>query len=229
MSSVLVTGASRGIGLEFVRQYAADGWRVFATCRKPGEATALQELARAQAQLSVHPLEVGNSGSVKALAAELASESIDLLINNAGVIGPRRQGFGETDYGAWEDALRVNLIGVMQICEALVENVARSEKKTMVAITSGMGSISDSGGGSYVYRTSKAALNMLMHNIGVDLKSRGVISVVINPGWVKTDMGGSGARLEVHQSVGAMRKVFSNLTLADTGKFLNYNGGSYAW
>ena len=229
MPSILITGANRGLGLEFAKQYASEGYRVFATCRRPDQAEALQALAKSHAKLSIHPLTVGDPTSTQRLAAELSRESIDILLNNAGVMGARRQSFGAIDANEWLETFRINTIGPYQMCVAFLEQVARSEKKLMVAVTSGMGSIADSGGSSYVYRTSKAALNMAMHTLAIDLKDRGIISIVINPGWVQTDMGGPRANQPPERSISAMRQVFAKLKPEDSGKFFNYDGGSYPW
>jgi NAD(P)-dependent dehydrogenase (short-subunit alcohol dehydrogenase family) len=229
MPAVLITGANRGLGLEFTRQYAASGQHVFATARAPAQARELNALAKEHPNISVHALDVSRDDSPRALAEELANESIDILINNAGWMGPSRQRFGEIDYAGMLETLNINTLGPLRVAEAFVEHVVRSERKLMVAITSGMGSISDSSGGSYAYRASKAALNMSFHNLGLDLKNRGVIAIVINPGWVQTDMGGKHAPTTPEDSIGAMRRVFDKLTLADTGSFLNYKGGNYAW
>ena len=180
MPSVLITGANRGLGLEFARQYCEDGHRVFAACRDPDTAEELRRLSGDR--LSVHRLDVGDPASIERLADELSEPSIDILINNAGINGPKRQRFGDIDYPGFEHTLRINTLGPLRVCEAFVDNVARSDRKLMVAITSGMGSIEDNtSGGSYAYRTSKAALNIVMRNIAVDLKKRGIIAVVINP------------------------------------------------
>lgn len=227
MPSVLITGANRGIGLEFAKQYARDGYRVFATARNVS--SELRALAENNGRVSLHALELTEPSSVAALAETLRNEAIDVLINNAGWMGPAQQRLGSIDYDGLLETLRVNTIAPLRVAEAFVEHVARSERKLMVALTSGMGSISDSSGGYYAYRASKAALNMSFHNLGLDLKHRGVIAVVINPGWVQTDMGGKQAPTKVDDSVAMMRKVFDGLTLKDTGSFKNYKGGDYAW
>jgi NAD(P)-dependent dehydrogenase (short-subunit alcohol dehydrogenase family) len=229
MSSTLITGANRGLGLEFAKQYAAAGHRVFATARDPGAARELAQLQAEHPKLSVHALVTNDPQSVAALARELAGEPIDLLINNAGVMGPRQQRLGHIDYAGMLETFQVNTLGPLMVAEALLDNVANSQRKLIAAITSGMGSIADSGGGSYAYRASKAALNMCFHNLAVDLKDRGIIAVVINPGWVQTDMGGAGAPLPAHDSIAAMRQVFDRLTAADSGKFLDYKGGTWPW
>jgi NAD(P)-dependent dehydrogenase (short-subunit alcohol dehydrogenase family) len=227
MQSVLVTGASRGLGLEFARQYAADGHRVFACARHPEQATDLRALSVRYPSVSVHTLVVGDRKSVKVLAAELSTQSIDILINNAGVAGPEAQNFGETDDAAWLDVMKVNALGALQVCEAFVSHVERGSRKLMAAITSGMGSIADASGGSYAYRCSKAALNMILRCMASDLRSSGVIALSVNPGWVRTDMGGDGARLSPGQSVSSLRRIFDRVGLEDSGKFLNWNGREF--
>ncbi|HVZ35498.1 MAG TPA: SDR family oxidoreductase, partial [Polyangiaceae bacterium] len=222
MTSVLVTGANRGLGLEFTKQYAESGCRVFATARDPGRAHELSQLARKLPHVSVHALDVRSSESVRELASSLRDEAIDILLCNAGVMGPKRQSVGQIDYTGMLETIDINALGPLRVAEAFVEQVARSERKLMVAITSGMGSISDSSGGSYAYRASKAALNMTFHNLALDLKGRGIIAFVINPGWVQTDMGGASAPLSPQQSIAAMRRVFDGMTMEQTGRFMNY-------
>jgi NAD(P)-dependent dehydrogenase (short-subunit alcohol dehydrogenase family) len=191
MPSALITGANRGLGLEFARQYLDDGWQVYAACRDPKSASELRRLADASDhKLRVIALDVTNSTSVKAAAAELEGRAIDVLINNAGVGGPRGQSIGNIDYETWAHVLDVNTLGPMRVAEAFVDNVAQSERKLIVTITSGMGSIGDNtSGGAFAYRSSKAAVNMVMHSLAIDLAPRGITCVVINPGWVRTDMG----------------------------------------
>jgi NAD(P)-dependent dehydrogenase (short-subunit alcohol dehydrogenase family) len=229
MPSILITGANRGLGLEFAKQYAGAGYRVFATAREPAQAKELAALAKANSQLSVHALEATDPKSVAALVHELKGQALDILLNNAGVMGPKHQSLGDMDYPGMLDTFKVNTIGPLMVAEALLENVVKSQRKVIAAITSGMGSITDTGGDSYAYRASKAALNMTFRNLAMDLKSRGVIAVVINPGWVQTDMGGKGAPTKVDESIAAMRAVFEGLKLADSGKFLDYKGGTWEW
>ena len=228
-ASILVTGANRGLGLEFARQYAAEGYRVFATARTPADAPELAALAKQYPQLSVHWLAVDAAQSVAALVRELDGQPLDIVLNNAGVGGPKQQRLGQIDYDGMLQTLHVNAVAPLRLAEALLDNVARGERKLIAALTSGMGSIADSGGGSYAYRASKAALNMNYHNLAIDLKERGIIAVVINPGWVQTDMGGTHAPLTAQASVSAMRAIFAKLTLAESGQFLDYKGGTWPW
>lgn len=232
MKTLLITGANRGIGLEFCKQYAAAGWRVLACCRDPGKADALTKLAARHPDLiKLHALDVTDHAQIEQLARTLTDESIDLLINDAGVYPDAHfKGFGHTDYAQWMLAFQVNTMAPLKMVEAFVQQIARSKLKLIVTITSQMGSISDNGsGGSYLYRSSKAAANMVVKSLAVDLKDKGVTSVAFNPGWVKTDMGGPNAMIPVEQSVTDMRKVIAGLTPADTGKFIGNDGLVIPW
>jgi len=231
VNTVLVTGANRGLGLEFARQYAADGWQVRAACRDPGAADELRELAaRSGGRVAVIALDVSDLASVRAAAQSLAGTPIDLLINNAGVGSPRGQKLGALDYAAWARVLEVNTLGPMRVTEAFLDHLAAGGGKKVVTITSGMGSIADnSSGGSYAYRSSKAAVNMVVKSLSLDLAARGITCIVMNPGWVRTDMGGPGGKISPEESIAGMRKVIAKLNPADTGKFFNYDGGAYPW
>jgi NAD(P)-dependent dehydrogenase (short-subunit alcohol dehydrogenase family) len=226
MPTVLVTGANRGIGLEFVRQYAAEGWRVHAACRDPASASALKAI---KGDVRVHRLNVIDEGQIDALAKALAGEPIDILINNAGIIGPD-DSFGQTDADGWMETLRVNAIAPVRIAERLVGNLERGQRKLIVNITSRMGSIADnSSGESYAYRTSKAALNMAAKSMSIDLKGRGIAVVVFHPGWVKTDMGGKNATVPAADSVAGMMAKIAALTAADSGGFFGHTGQPIPW
>ena len=228
MPSVLITGANRGLGFEFARQYGADGWRVFATCRHPNSATALQGLTKT-GTLRVLRLDVTDDATIKEASRQI-EEPIDVLINSAGISGPRDQSTGKVDFRFWREVLDVNTMGPLRVTEAFIPHLTRSERKLVVTITSGMGSIGDNtSGGSIPYRSSKAAVNMVMRSAAIDLKPRGIIAVVINPGWVKTDMGGAEAPLTAAQSVGAMKHLIGSLGPTQSGKFFNYDGREYPW
>jgi len=227
MPTALITGCNRGIGLEFVRQYAADGWRVRATCRNPRGA---KELAAISGDVKIHALDVADDYQVAALAKSLADEPIDLLINNAGLGSPEEDEFGKTSANDWLEVLRVNAIAPLHVVEQFIGNLEAGQRKLIANITSKMGSIADNTtGGAYIYRSSKAALNMVAKGLAQDLKAKRMIVVVFHPGWVKTDMGGPHALIPPKASVSGMRAKIAALTPADSGKFFNYDGQPIAW
>lgn len=231
MPSALITGANRGLGLEFARQYLADGWGVYAACRDPASAVELRRLTEdTDDKLRILATDVTDPASIHAAATELDGQAIDLLLNNAGIIGPRGQTIGNIDYEAWAEVLAVNTMGPMRVSEAFVEHVARSDRKLIVTLTSGVGSIADNtSGGSIVYRSSKAAVNMVMRSLAIDLAPRGITCVVVNPGWVRTDMGGPNAALEPSESIGRLRRLIATLRPEQSGKFFNHTGREYPW
>ena len=231
MSTVLVTGANRGLGLEFCRQYAQNGWEVIACCRNPDQAEALQKLRAGYPSIRIEGLNVADFGQIDSLAEKLADASIDVLINNAGVYQDRRGNeFGQLDYQAWQNSLVVNTQAPVKMAEAFLIPIKRSDKKLIANISSLMGSIADNGsGGSIFYRSSKAALNAAMKSLAIDLKDQGVGVIIFHPGWVKTDMGGMNASLDSTTSVSGMREQLNRFTLAQTGKFVKYDGKAMPW
>ncbi len=231
MPSILITGANRGLGLAFAKQYAAAGWRVYGGCRTPADAATLYAVAATTGgQVTVHDLDVGDGESVAALAAGLAGEPLDVLLNNAGIYLGKKRGFGETDYDDWQETLRINSLAPLRMVEALIGNVASSESKRIVCISSKMGSMADNtAGGAYLYRSSKAALNAVVRSLAADLAERGVTVMAFHPGWVSTDMGGHEAPVTPAASVHGMREVIERLTPADSGRFLDYLGAEIPW
>lgn len=231
MPNILITGANRGLGLEFARQYAADGWQVYATCRDPNSASELRRLAEAKnKEMQIMALDVTDLASINAAATKLEGQPIDLLLNNAGVGGPRNQAIGNIDYDAWARVLDVNTLGPLRVSEAFVDNVALSERKLIVTLTSGMGSIADNtSGGAFAYRSSKAAVNMVMRSLAIDLAPRRITCVVVNPGWVQTDMGGPHGNQTPAESVTKLRRLIGDLEPAHSGRFFNHNGREFAW
>lgn len=229
--SILITGANRGIGLEFVRQYADQGWRVYAGCRQPETALDLNRLVAGSGGLiSVHPLDVTNATQIGAMQAVLGRAPLDILLNNAGIYGQDDARFGNTDPERWLETFRVNAIAPMKLMEALVENVAASERRIMATLSSKMGSMADNGsGGSYVYRSSKAALNAVVVSAAIDLRPRDITVVALHPGWVKTDMGGPNAEIGVQESVAGLRGILDRITLADNGSFFDVDGSLIPW
>jgi len=234
MSRVLITGANRGLGLEFVRQYAADGWDVIATSRSPEKSAELQQLERKNSKVSLKALDVTSTKSVEALAQAVSSQAIDLLVLNSAIYTRNGNKIGEIDYDTWREANETNLLGAVRVAEALLENVAASKRKQIAAISTGMGSMqalnSTIGFGAvYQYRTSKAALNMAMSILAKELEPRGISVVIFDPGWVQTDMGGANAALTPQESIGGMRRVLPGDPMSLTGKFVGYDGGTRPW
>jgi NAD(P)-dependent dehydrogenase (short-subunit alcohol dehydrogenase family) len=209
MPAALITGVGRGLGKELARQYAEDGWEVIGTERRE--------------------LEMTNRGQIRAFAEGMKGKPLDLLFCNAGIYGPRGMSLGRLDYDAWEEVLRVNLLGPAALIEALADNVAASERKTIAVMSSRLGSIAEASGSSFLYATSKAALNALAKGLSVTLASRGIIVVALSPGWVRTDMGGENAPLSAEASVAGLRKVLSGLKARDSGRFLSHDGAEIRW
>ena len=221
MSTILISGAGRGLGEELARQYAAEGWKVFGTVRStsaevpPGVERLIADVTR--------PEQIG------ALAKTLRGEPLDVLVCNAGIIGKRGMALGSFDYDSWAEVFRVNVLGAAALAEALVENVAAGGRKVIAMMSSRLGSIAESSGMTLPYATSKAALNMLVKGLAATLAGRGIIVVALSPGWVRTDMGGAGAPIAPEASISGMRKVIAGLSRENSGAFLSYDGSVIPW
>ena len=227
MPSVLITGANRGLGLEFTRQYAADGWRVFAACRDPAGA---KDLAAVEGDVSAETLDVDDGPQVAALAKKLSGQPIDVLINNAGIYGPKDLTRDTIDYDAWGQVFRTNAMSPLAVSAAFAANVAQGGQKKIITLSSIMGSIAENdSSGDFIYRSSKAAVNAVMKSLAGDLKSEGITVTVVHPGWVLTDMGGPEAAIDATESVTGMRAVIAGLKESDSGRFLNYDGTEIPW
>jgi NAD(P)-dependent dehydrogenase (short-subunit alcohol dehydrogenase family) len=231
MATVLVTGANRGIGLEFVRQYAGAGDDVIAVCRDPAAARDLAALAKAaDGRVTVLAADVGDDAAMAALRGRVGDRPIDVVIANAGTMGPDRQHrLSDLDVAGWLETLSVNTLGPVRTAEAFLANLKAGAEKKLIAITSGMGSTAEAAGGYFAYRASKAALNNAWRNLAIALKGERIVCVAMSPGWVKTDMGGAGAQLTPQQSVAAMRRLIAGLTLRDSGRFVSQKGADVAW
>jgi len=236
-STVLITGANRGIGLEFARQYAAKEWQVIACARQPEAANDLQSLQREHPNLRIEPLDVRDLDQIDELAARLADQPIDLLINNAGLFGKfADQSFGALKLDQFDMFMQTNARGPLKISEAFLDHVKSSAGKTIVAITSQAGSFGvDSGGlpGQYFYKASKAALNMFMRNVAKDVKDQGITVVLLSPGMVATGPVPPERRfpglIDPPESISGMISVIEGLTIADSGSFIRYNGEQQPW
>ena len=239
MATVLVTGAGRGLGLEFVRQYAADGWKVIATARHPARSAGLEALTQAaDGRIRVFALDVADREAIEALGERLAGTTIDVLINNAGTMGAQSfagqgmqaQRFGHLDYDDWEHTFRINTLAPLKMAETFVEHVAASEQKKIVTLSTVIASIaSNTLGGLYAYRSTKAGVNAIVRSMALDLARRGIIAVPLHPGWAATEMGGPNAPLRPQHSVAGMRQVIAGLSKEKSGRFWQYDGKELPW
>jgi len=230
MATVLITGTNRGLGLEFVKHFLGRSDTVIATCRDSSNATELQALAANNENLSLKNLDVSDEQSMAAFATELKDTPIDVFINNAGVYGPRDANFGNVGSSEWEQVIRVNAIAPMLLTQLIIGSLRQGTDKKLVYVTSKMGSIDDNkGGGSYIYRSSKTALNSVVKSLSVDLASEGFSVAVVHPGWVRTDMGGPNGLIDVQTSVSGMLAVIDGLSPDNAGDFFNYDGSLIPW
>ena len=234
MTTILVTGANRGLGLEFVKQYLAEGCDVIAFCRNP--ATALDLCALSNGKLDIHGVDVTDFATIDAAKEEISDRPIDILINNAGVFGPKpqadndfRQLMGHLDYDMWDNIMKINALGPVRIVECFLENVLASDQKKIISISAILGSIGGTAGGLYPYRTSKAAVNMAMATLAKEVADRDGKVLMLNPGWVKTDMGGDDAPFTPAQSIENLRKLINQLNSNNSGSFLEHDGTTIRW
>lgn len=221
MATVLITGANRGIGLEMARQYADNGWDVIGTAREPEKAKELNALDN----VKTIQLDAVDDSSVSNFTAEIGDRAIDLYINNAGIFGPH-----EFDPDGWLDLFNVNVVAPVKLANTLKDNVAKSDGKKMVVISSQVGSIAENENGDMMYyRTSKAAVNQAWKSLSNQWKDDGLTLAMMHPGWVQTDMGGAHADLTPEESVTGMRQVIDNLNQTQTGSFHDYSGRKIPW
>lgn len=230
-STYFITGCNRGLGLEFVQQLLARGERVIATCRDIATATDLTALTlKHSGQLSLVEMDVSDEASMREAVALLNDEAIDVFINNAGVYGPRDANFGNVDGPAMAEVLYTNAVAPVLLTQLLIDNVRKGSGKKLVYVSSKMGSIADNGrGGSYIYRSSKTALNSVVKSLALDLAPEGIATATLHPGWVRTDMGGPNGLIDAPESVSGMLNVIDGLSVANTGQFFSYDGSTIAW
>lgn len=227
--TVFITGANRGLGLEFVRQYASDNWRVLASCRNLVHAKELQHLAQYFENITLLQLDVNNQIQLNQLSEKLSNTNIDLLINNAGVYHEDDE-LGSISIDVMKQSFLTNTIAPLKIAETFLDNLSRSHLKTIISISSKMGSINENNQGeNYSYRTSKAALNMAMKNLAIDLKPKNIKVFTLHPGFIKNETPGKNYSVEPEQSVTNIRTLLQRLTERDTGNFYDANGSLLNW
>ncbi|HEX7499609.1 MAG TPA: SDR family oxidoreductase [Polyangia bacterium] len=230
MPLALIAGASRGIGLEFVRQYEARGWRVIAACRDPQRATALNELSASSPRIEIVRCDVTDAGSITSLARAMTGQAVDHLGFNAGIQGPRDYTMTDFDENAWIEVMRTNAMAPLRFAGSFVEHVQSSEARLMAFVSSRRGSMAENNwGGHYLYGSSKAALNCVVKSMAIELKPKGIVCILLTPGWVRTDMGGDQAPLDTATSVAGMVKVLDRSGPDQSGRFYQYDGREIPW
>ncbi len=227
---MFITGANRGIGLALTKLFLADGWQVIATCRCNNTATMLNQLKNEYKHLHIYELDITDYLQISALSAKLVDSKIDVLLNNAGIYGPKGYGFGNCDAQAWREVFEANVIAPTKLAEAFVSQVLNSELKIIAALSSRVGSHTENTkGGGYIYRSSKAALNSVVKSLSNDLLPQGVKTVALHPGWVQTEMGGPNALISAEESALGLKQVIESLTDDQSGGFYSYKGEQIPW
>ncbi|MCR9259955.1 MAG: SDR family oxidoreductase [Pseudomonadaceae bacterium] len=229
METVLITGANRGIGLALVSRYLAAGNHVVATCREPDLAVDLKNLQEQSAKLEVLPLETTSEAQTRQLVSRLSGRRIDVLINNAGVMGGDQQELQNMDYAAWLDAFAVNTMAPFRLSVALLDNLLAAERPRIITVSSQMGALARQSKGALIYRSSKAAVNKTMQVLALELEAQGIIVCPVHPGWVQTDMGGAQADITPAQSADGLYQLIDQLDASKSGRFWSYDGSEHPW
>ena len=231
MSTILITGTSRGIGLELTKIFAENNWNVIACCRKPKKADKLNEVAKTYSNIEIYKLDVEDFDEIEALKEVLKGKNIDILLNNAGTYGSKEgQFFGNIDYKSFKETFKINTLAPLKMCETFLEEVSNSDKKIMAIITSMMGSITlNEDGKELIYRVTKCAANMVVKCMANTLKDKKITVLAIHPGWVKTDMGGENAPILPEDSAKGIYHLLTNINESNTGKFLDFQGNELPW
>ena len=233
MANIVITGANRGIGLALVRNYVANGDRVYALCRRPDQATELNQIASAAGRLTLHQIDMADGNSIDNITQALGDTPVDVLLNVAGIVGGRPDKltsapFTEADFAAWREAFEVMIIGPFRLVQALLPNLTAAKGKALT-VSSQIGASTWPYGGMYAYGATKAAVNRLMLSLAIDLKDQGVSIATVHPGYVQTDMGGPNAEITPQESAAGIQAVAANLTLETSGSFFKWNGELHPW
>lgn len=228
MTNFLITGAARGIGRELVEQALSAGDSVIATVR-PGAEKALDDLLpTAKGRLELLTMDVREPESIARAAAALGAP-VDVLINNAGIIGHQPQSLLDMDFDGFADTLNVNTLGPLRVSQCFLKNLRLGNNPRIVTVSSKMGSMSHQSSDRIAYRASKAAVNKVMQGLATELRTEGVAVISMHPGWVRTDMGGQGADISAEESAAGILRVANGLTLEKSGSFINYDGSEIPW
>lgn len=229
MSRVLISGASRGIGLELVKQYAAAGDEVIACVRDTGNAALLDEVASGADNITIQQMDAGDPASIEAAAAAIGDAPIDILINNAGAVGGAHQSLDDVDIEEWHRTLDINTIGPLLISRAFKSNLAASGDGKLMIVTSQLAASTWPMGGMYIYSTTKAGVSKVGQILALDWKEEPITVGLMHPGWVQTDMGGPHAEITAEESASGIRSVIAGMTKADSGNFYKWNGEIHPW
>lgn len=231
MNTILITGANRSIGLALAKEYYKSGWRVIACMRDVNNAKDLREFTKNNDRLRIVKLDVSNPDDIRSLTSELNEESIDILINNAGIGVAPEMKFGDVDQAGFLEIFKINSIAPVLVSQALVDQIAKSRLKIIANMASRLASIElNTDSGYFIYRASKAALNMATKSMAIDLKSRGISVISLRPGLVKgSGLGGPNATTSLEESAEGMHAILNNITLRDSGIFINYDGERFPW
>lgn len=226
MTSLFVTGCGRGIGFELARQAIGLGWQVAGSVRSNEAAERLRDRLPGLSEVVVFDVTDGNA---VIRAAQSCNDPIDILINNAGVIGPERQSTLDMDYDGFAETLAVNTIAPLRIANAFLPRLRRSAAARILTISSAMGRMSYAKSDRIAYRASKAAVNKVMQGLATDLEPEGIAVRMVHPGWVRTDMGGAAADIPPEESAAGILRIAGSTTIADTGTFVNWDGSAVPW
>ncbi|MGR5141454.1 SDR family oxidoreductase [Photobacterium sp. DNB23_23_1] len=228
--TVLITGANRGVGLALTVAYLEAGWQVYACCRDIASASELTRRQNIFPHLTIVELDVTDHEAILHLAQSMEATNLDLLINNAGYYGPKGYGFGNTDADEWRKVFEINTISPLKITEAFYPQLKQGSPGVIACLSSKVGSMAENtSGGGYIYRSSKAALNSVVKSLSNDLLPEGIIAVALHPGWVQTEMGGPNAKISAPIAAKGIKQVIDNLTVADSGLFMDYQGNYLPW
>ena len=231
MQTIVISGANRGIGLELTRRFLQSGARVVAGCRHPDSADALRALASASGKLEIVQLDVGDAASVAALGNALKDQPVDVLINNAGIMGGEHQALKDMDYAAWLQTFEINTLAPFRMTATLLPNLKLAKRARVITVSSQMGAFAMGGMGvdRYAYCSSKAAVSRTMQIMAEELKADGIIVCPVHPGWVRTDMGGANAQISAEECAGGLFRLIENLTPAQSGRFWRWDGTEHPW
>jgi NAD(P)-dependent dehydrogenase (short-subunit alcohol dehydrogenase family) len=229
MQTIVITGANRGIGLALCQEFIGNGWHVVATCRKPEAAPELQKLEQS-GRLEIHAMEVTNPADVARLGKVLSGKPVDVLVNNAGIMGGDRQGLIGMDFDAWAQTMNINVLAPFRISAMLLPNLRLSSKPRIVTVSSQMGAFGKAMGfGQYAYRSSKAAVSKVMQVLALELQAEGIVVCPVHPGWVQTDMGGPSATITPQQSAKGLYALIDRLDMQLSGRFWSWDGTEHVW